>query len=65
MKKAVLIQSRCDRSPFCIVRQVCPVQAITQDTDTAETGYPVIDPQLCVGCERCVSLCPHGAVVME
>lgn len=26
---------------------------------------PVIDPQICVGCERCVKLCPEACMFMK
>lgn len=64
-KKAVLTRSKCDHSPFCPVKRVCPVQAITQKKGFLKADYPEIDPAKCVGCGKCVSVCPHGAVVMK
>lgn len=58
MKLAVIDTKRCDRSPFCPVKRVCPFGAVTQ-----EYGQPpVIDEDKCTGCSKCVMFCPMGAV---
>lgn len=41
----------------CSVVGVCPVNAIK-----IVEGAPRIDIRYCIGCEKCVSACPHGAV---
>ena len=39
--------------------EACPVEAIHKDE---ETGRVVVDEDLCIGCEACVSACPLGAM---
>lgn len=41
----------------CLASGVCPVNAIT-----SVDGFVRIDLSRCIGCERCVSVCPRGAV---
>lgn len=65
MKKAVIDANKCDQSPFCPVVRVCPVNAVEQE----KIGFfraktPKIDHDICTGCQKCVSYCPHGAVKM-
>ena len=62
MKKAVIDSNKCDRSPFCPVKRVCPVKAITQKRRFLRAETPVIDRNACIGCGKCVSVCPHHAV---
>jgi len=65
MKKAVVDPHKCDQSPFCPVSRVCPVNAIVQEKKSFFIGStPKVDPELCVGCGKCVNYCPHGAVKM-
>lgn len=64
MKKAVMITGRCDHSPFCASKRVCPVNAITQKTSLFSAEIPVIDKDKCIGCGKCVQVCPHGAIRM-
>jgi len=61
MKLAVIDNNRCDRSPFCPVKRVCPFGAVTQEFGKA----PVIDESKCTGCSKCVMVCPMGAVSIE
>lgn len=69
-------QTRCDRSPACPVRRICPKQAVVPD----ESGAPgqgksilsflgfggntawKVDENKCTGCLLCASYCPHAAV---
>lgn len=48
----------CPQNHPCPCVPVCPVKAITQK------GYdaPVIDMSICTKCEKCVKVCPMGAV---
>jgi Fe-S-cluster-containing hydrogenase component 2 len=65
MKKAFIATNKCDKSPFCPVKRVCPTGAITQKRSFLKADYPVIDNALCVGCKKCITVCPHGAVGMK
>ncbi len=42
--------------PACL--DSCPTDAITKDS---ATGLVLIDDSDCVGCRRCVAVCPYGA----
>jgi dihydropyrimidine dehydrogenase (NAD+) subunit PreA len=39
----------------------CPYLAISKDQD----GYPVTDPEMCIGCKMCNYLCFVGALSMR
>ncbi len=45
---------QCDNPP-CVV--VCPMNATSKGPD----GIVLIDYELCVGCKRCISVCPYSA----
>jgi electron transfer flavoprotein alpha subunit len=57
--KAKLVEGKCI---ICGARcqQVCPTDAIAMNAG----GEPVINPEACIGCRKCVKICPAGAVVM-
>jgi Fe-S-cluster-containing hydrogenase component 2 len=38
---------------------VCPVKAISRDTDF---GFVTVDYDVCIGCRTCVAVCPFGAM---
>jgi Na+-translocating ferredoxin:NAD+ oxidoreductase RNF subunit RnfB len=40
--------------------RICPVGAITMGED----GLPLISSELCVGCEKCVKICPKGVLCL-
>lgn len=71
-KKAIIDQNRCDRSPFCPARRVCPANAIVSETQTDQVfaffgprpGYSV-NEDLCAGCGICATRCPMGAINMR
>lgn len=65
MKKAVMNAAKCDHSPFCPVKRVCPVGAVTQKAGLFGAEVPVIDPDKCTGCGKCVRVCPHGAIALR
>jgi Fe-S-cluster-containing hydrogenase component 2 len=65
MKKAFINASRCDQSPFCPVKRVCPVGAVTQEAGFMRASTPVINEDKCTGCGLCVRYCPMGAVTMK
>lgn len=48
----------CPHNHVCPLIKVCPVGAITQDSE----GYPVIDYKLCIECGKCVRKCPKHAM---
>jgi len=64
MKIAVINASACDRSPFCVSKRVCPVDAISQQVKFFKGSVPMVDGDLCIGCGKCVQVCPHKAVKM-
>lgn len=56
--------TRCDRSPGCPSRRVCPTGAIVPVEGgryPGANGYAVID-ELCRGCGVCARVCAGGAV---
>jgi electron transfer flavoprotein alpha subunit len=57
--KAKLIEGKC---VACGARcqQVCPTDAIAMD----DRGEPVIAPEECIGCRKCVKVCPSAALEM-
>ncbi len=64
MRKAVINSNRCDKSPFCPVKRVCPVNAVTQKVSLFGSSVPVIDEEKCISCGKCVTVCPMRAVSM-
>lgn len=46
----------CDKAP-CM--EVCPVRAIYRDK---RTNAVVVDVDMCIGCEVCITACPFGAI---
>ena len=55
---------RCDRSPGCPARQVCPRGAIVPAPGgpyPGSNGYTVKE-ELCAGCGICARFCAGGAV---
>lgn len=61
-KVAYIVQNKCDKSPFCPVKRVCPVNAVTKQ---GFFGSVEIDSTKCIGCGKCIQYCPHGAVKMK
>jgi Fe-S-cluster-containing hydrogenase component 2 len=64
MKKAVIDTKKCDRSPFCPVKRICPVKAVEQKGGFFSKEAPKVDHELCIGCGKCVAVCPMRAVKM-
>lgn len=65
MKKAVLNEASCDKSPFCGAKRACPVNAISFVKEGIFNGKIEIDKEKCIGCGKCVNYCPHGAISMK
>ena len=65
----VLDKESCNGCGICV--EVCPKEAITQDTGVVEKGVFVkkpkinIDSKSCILCGECVALCPLKALVMK
>ena len=62
MKKAIIDSNACDRSPFCPAKRVCPVTAITQKSPYESYS---VNEELCIGCNKCVRVCPMDAITMN
>jgi Fe-S-cluster-containing hydrogenase component 2 len=54
-----IVCQQCEE-PACA--NICPVQAISRDADTAAM---VVDCDLCVGCRMCIVACPFGAIGLD
>lgn len=65
MKKAIINESRCDKSPFCGAKAACPVGAIRFIREGLFSGKIEIDKEKCIGCSKCVAYCPHNAISMK
>ncbi|UCF30349.1 MAG: RnfABCDGE type electron transport complex subunit B [bacterium] len=46
---------------YSTCEKVCPFEAITMGAD----GLPVVDPDLCTACNKCVVACPRDVLVLE
>jgi anaerobic carbon-monoxide dehydrogenase iron sulfur subunit len=49
----------CDDPPCAAA---CPVEALSKHP---QTGAIAVDPELCTGCEACVSACPFNAMLFN
>ncbi len=54
-----MVCRQCDDAP-CL--EVCPMGAISKDSDT---GVVSVDYDRCIGCRMCVSICPFGAMTYD
>lgn len=55
VKRPAPIIDACRRCGVC-TRMGCA--ALTRD----ETGYAIIDQEMCIGCNQCVEVCPHDCI---
>lgn len=62
-KKAFIIEAKCDRSPFCPVKRVCPTGAVQRAGFFM--GQVTINDEKCIGCGKCITVCPHNAVTFR
>lgn len=60
-KKLRLIVERCPQNHRCPAVNVCPVQALSQNSFEA----PTIDFGKCIACGKCARFCPKQALVLE
>lgn len=51
-----MICKQCEDAPC---KNVCPVRAISRDTDF---GFLKVDYDVCIGCRSCIDICPFGAM---
>jgi len=63
-EKAYVDPSLCDGMPTCRVKFGCPVGAVSQARGMLG-GTAAVDQAKCIGCGKCVALCPHRAVTMR
>jgi len=59
-KIAKIIELKCDKSPFCPVKRVCPTGAV--ERAGFFMGKITINDEKCIGCGKCIQVCPHNAV---
>ncbi len=57
MEALIIDQKKCDRSPNCAAKKVCPASAIYK----FEGDY-IIENSICLRCKKCVRTCPKSAV---
>ncbi len=59
MKKTIILFEKKELCCGCTAcMAVCPVSAISMNTDSEGFEYPDIDYERCVGCEKCKKVCP-------
>ncbi len=52
-----IAQTQCHQCPYPPCVDACPTEANHIDE---ETGVRMVDPDKCIGCERCVEACPYS-----
>lgn len=61
LKRAVIDPAKCDKSPWCPAKRVCPVKAIERENERD----PYFVNTACLGCGACLANCPGRAISME
>ena len=61
-EEGICVPSMCMHcaDPPCTL--VCPLNALNKDEETGATN---LDTDLCIGCKRCMMLCPFGALSVD
>jgi Fe-S-cluster-containing hydrogenase component 2 len=49
----------CEHCENAVCMLICPVKAITRDSNT---GAICLNNDICIGCKQCLSVCPFGAI---
>ncbi len=55
--KITIDQKKCEHSRGCIAARSCPMKAIKYTDDRI-----MVDLKLCLGCGKCVEVCPNKAI---
>lgn len=58
----------CPKCNIPLTRQALSENSSQQEApkkNNKNTSFPVIDAEICIGCEACVSICPSDAIQME
>lgn len=59
---AIIIDAKlCPQNHRCPMLSVCPAGAITQEG----FGLPVIDPEKCIECGKCIKVCGRRATYKQ
>jgi len=58
--KNIAVTCRHCENPACVA--ACPKRALSQNE---ETGMIIVDENLCVGCDWCISACDFGAMMLH
>ena len=61
-EQGICVPSMCVQceEPLCVL--ICPVNALSKDE---ETGMVNLDKDICIGCKRCMMVCPFGAPALD
>ena len=57
MEALLIDQNKCDRSPNCVAKKICPASAVYEFE-----GEYIIENSICLRCKKCVRACPHSAI---